>query len=129
MNGSDTVGLAFDDTRIQLDNYVRQLSSRANTFTIAFFDCCRKEEMEKGPEIIEYPTTRGKYLILYAAEKKKPAIAPVGGMSKATAAFIEYMMAYDSTTIDLKSYLDKWDFDLGDKASNMWGSISVEIPF
>ena len=126
MNGSDTVGLAFDDTRIQLDNYVRQLSSRANTFTIAFFDCCRKEEMEKGPEILEYPTTRGKYLILYAAEKKKPAIADaIGGMSKATVAFLDYMNAYNSTTIDLKEYVDKWGFDLGDKSSNMWGSLSV----
>ena len=125
MSGVDTIGIAVDESRIHLDNYVRQLSSRPNTFTIAFFDCCRVEEKQKGPDIFENPTTRGKYFILYAAEKKKPALAPAGGMSKATASFIEYMMAYNSTTIDLKSYLEKWDFDLGDKSSNMWGSLSV----
>ena len=48
MNGTDTLGIAIDDSRINLDQYVAQLSARANTFVLAFFDCCRTHENHKG---------------------------------------------------------------------------------
>ena len=53
----------------------------------------------------------------------------MGGLSNATDKLLQYMMAFDSTSIDLRKYLEKWDFNLGDKTSSMWGSLSVKIPF
>ena len=67
MSGAETVGLAVDNSRIYLDRYVKKLSKRANTFTIAVFDCCRvNEAMKAGPpkhNIKQY----GQNYILYAA--------------------------------------------------------------
>ena len=69
MIGADTVGIAVDDSRIYLDQYVAQLSARANTFVIAVFDCCRtNEETHKGAPI-EILTLKGQHLILYASGK------------------------------------------------------------
>ena len=41
MNGSQTEGISIDGSRIPLDQYVKELSSYENTFTLALFDCCR----------------------------------------------------------------------------------------
>lgn len=46
-------------------------------------------------------------------------------MSKATEAFLKYLKAYKSTTIDLRRYLEDWDFELGEKTSTNWGAISL----
>ena len=96
MNGADTVGIAVDDSRIQLDHYINQLSMRANTFTIALIDCCRtKEAYKQGPQVIDNISINGKSLTLYAATEGKPALAPAGGLSKATDEFLKYMGAYN----------------------------------
>ena len=115
LNGAQTVGLAVDDSRINLDDYITQLSNCPNTFVIALLDCCRDIVSDKGtaPITEDPPMLRGQHLILYAAGPGKKATAPKGEMSTATAAFLEYMKAYKSTTIDLRRYLLEWGFPLG----------------
>ena len=100
LNGAQTVGLAVDDSRINLDDYITQLSNCPNTFVIALLDCCRDIVSDKGAA----PITE---------DPGKKATAPKGEMSTATAAFLEYMKAYKSTTIDLRRYLLEWGFPLG----------------
>ena len=50
-------------------------------------------------------------------------------MSKATVSFIKHMRAHCSTTIDLRRYLEEWDFALGQVTKSMWGPISLSTPF
>ena len=48
ISGGDTYGIAVDESLINLDSYVTQLSANTNTFTIAFYDCCRFPELQKN---------------------------------------------------------------------------------
>jgi hypothetical protein len=73
--------------------------------------------------------TKGQHLILYASGKGKPALAPFGGVSKATGSFLEHMKSFNSTTIDIRRHLEEWDFDLGDISKSMWGATSIYTPF
>jgi len=50
-------------------------------------------------------------------------------MSKATVSFLKHMKAHCSTTIDLRRYLEEWDFHLGQVTKSMWGPISLSTPF
>ena len=98
MNGNKTVGIAFDDSRIELDLYIQQLSKRANTFTIAFLDCCRVFEKNKGDDVPLFKfneTQHAQSYIIYAAAQGDPAISIEGSLSKATASFLMHMNAYD----------------------------------
>lgn len=51
----ETLGIAVDGSIIHLEQYVAQLSARANTFTVALFDCCRVNEIKKGSGMNEAP--------------------------------------------------------------------------
>jgi len=103
----DTYARTIAGEEINLDHYVQKLASRANTYVIGFFDCCRKIIEKKGaPQSKDGPST-GQLCTIYGAAPGKPALAVTSDeLSQATKLFMEHMTG--KTDVAFPSCLKDW---------------------
>jgi len=126
-----TYGITVNGDRFPLEKKARDLSTRANSLVMGFFDCCRQIPpiVEKGPTVLE--KTSGQLHIIHAVGPGKSATSrpDVNGLSEVTKDFLLVMqkstLTFPASILTWAKYhktvetVDKmkWQFPLGAKAA------------
>jgi len=79
---------------INLDLHVQKLASRANSYVIGFFDCCRNIIEKKGlsSQSVKAPKTNGQLYVIYGTPLGHAALDIKNDeLSKATKSFLEHL--------------------------------------
>jgi len=104
-----TYGHTVTGERFDLDQMVKALAMKANTFVIAFFDCCREVVQHKGGSTTTQVRTSipGQFVTIYATPLHDKAMSLQSRkLSFATEAFLDLMRSNGPQTTFRLSFLD-----------------------
>jgi len=106
-----TYGHTIYGERIALESMARQLAVRAETYVIAFFDCCRQVDETKKEENaapVQLPSTGQLYTIYASAPTGKATSLRSSELSVATESFLK-LMRDKQVSMEFRQQMMNWD--------------------